>query len=289
MYEGSGLLWHTRRVRRWVRPPLVWWRHRHLSLGDSAIVSYPRSGSTWFASMIAELMTGADADFQDAHRAVPEVADSRRIPRLPGRPGRTVRSHEPWRQEYLRTVYLVRDPRDVAVSYYHYRKWLKEYGGSMSGFVRLFAQGQVDTYGRWDKHVQSWTIRDPAQVLVIRFEQLLADTRACLADAAAFLEISAGRHAIDRATDNNLAAPMRVKERSAHSGFSNQTDPRRSFVRSARSGDWQSELTTRDTALIHAAFGPTMARLGYAVAQPDESERRSAVFGRPSFHEQPRG
>ena len=239
--------------------------------------------------MIAELMIGADVDFRDAHRAVPEVADSRRIPRLPGWPVRTVRSHEPWRREYFRTVYLVRDPRDVAVSYYHYRKWLREYSGSMSAFVRLFANGRVDTYGRWDKHVQSWTTRNSAQVLVIHFEHLLADTRACLTDAAAFFEIPAGQQAIDQATANNLAAPMRAKERLAHSGFSNQTDPRRSFVRSARSGDWQSQLTARDAALIHGSFGPTMARMGYGVAEPDGSQGRSAVFGPPSFHGQPRG
>jgi Sulfotransferase domain len=223
--------------------------------------------------MIAELMTGMDPDFHEAHRAVPEVADAFRVPVVPGRDGRTVRSHEPWRSKYARTVYFVRDPRDVAVSYYHYRKWLREYSGSLGEFVRLFARGLVDTYGRWDDHVASWSARAPVEVFVLHFEHLIADTQTCLSDAAMFLGLPNDRAAIDSAIEHNAAAFMRGKERAAHAGFSDQTDPRRSFVRSARSGVWQGELAANDIRVIESAFGGAMTRMGYDLSSSGSRAR----------------
>jgi hypothetical protein len=185
-------------------------------------------------------------------------------------------------------VYLARDPRDVAVSYYHYRKWLREYSGSESEFVRLFVAGEVDTYGRWDQHVLSWASKDPAEVLVLQFERLVADTRGCLSDAAAFLGIAAEPEAVGAAVAHHGAASMRVKERAAHAGFRTQTDPRRSFVRSARSGDWRSALSGYDVRLIEHAFGPAMARLGYQLSADggDGHDGIGQLVGRIPGHQQ---
>jgi Sulfotransferase domain len=274
LYGGSRIMWKTRRARRVLRPPLVWMRHRGLSPADTAIVSYPRSGSTWLASMIAELMLGSDPDFKQAHAAVPEVCDARGAPPVPGRVGRVVRSHESARGEYRRALYLVRDPRDVAVSYYHYRKWLREYDGSLGDFVRLFVDGDIDSYGTWGHHVTSWLERDPDTRLVLRYEDLVASTKRVLHEGASFLGVSAECSGVDLAVSHHTAARMRVKERAGHQQLAG-TDPRRSFVRSARSGDWAGALSPDSVDLIESAFAKQCEVLGYAtqLAPPADSER----------------
>jgi hypothetical protein len=264
IYHGSAALWRTRRIRRRLRPPLVWLRHRHLTGFDVALVSYPRSGSTWFGSMLAELLLGRDADFRDAHEVIPPVArgegDTPRL--LPGR-GRLVRSHEPRRAEYSKAIYVVRDPRDVAVSYYHYRQWLKEYHGSLRDFVQMFLAGDVDSYGRWDDHVWSWIRDGGSDVFVLQFESLLADTAGCLAQAAAFLGLDVTADDVQTAIDHNSVDRMRAKGVAAHASFADRIDPQQGFVRGARAGTWILELSELDVAAIDLSFGELMSKLGY--------------------------
>jgi hypothetical protein len=102
-------------------------------------------------------------------------------------------------------------------------------------------------------------------VLVIKFERLVADTQGCLSDAAAFLGVRAEHAAIEAAVVHHDPASMRHKERVAHAQFRTHTDPRRSFVRSARSGDWRTVLSNYDIRLIEDSFGGAMAQLGYGL------------------------
>jgi hypothetical protein len=176
---------------------------------------------------------------------------------------------------------MVRDPRDVAVSYYHYRKWLNEYNGTLSRFVRLFVDGNVDTYGSWGDHVRSWRMHEHDCVLFLRFEDLVSDTQDALTRAATFLQIKATPTAVRNAVAHNAAAKMRAKERSAHSAFAARTDPRRSFVRSAQAGGWRVELAEDDAASIATAFEAPMRRLGYLPASATDASRseRSQAAG----------
>ena len=88
---------------------------------DVWIVSYPKSGNTWTRFLIANLVSGGElVDWSNIEQRVPDIYITKDVKlRKFARP-RYLKSHEAYRPSYRRVVFIVRDPRDVAVSYYHF-------------------------------------------------------------------------------------------------------------------------------------------------------------------------
>ncbi|MBA3915402.1 MAG: sulfotransferase domain-containing protein [Acidobacteriales bacterium] len=173
------------------RGPLIWLRHRGLDAADVMIASYPRSGNTWFRFIMAEVLTGRHAGFDDIDRMVPQVGKHwRGAATLPGG-GRLIKTHEPYRQEYSKAIYLVRDVRDVLISLYSRGVQAGVFSQlSLQEFVPLFMTGAAINLGSWQTHVQNWLespLARDGRVLVIRYEDLRQEPEATLASALSFL------------------------------------------------------------------------------------------------------
>jgi Sulfotransferase domain len=269
VYGGSKLMWYSRGARRRLRGPLVARRHSAITEADATLVSYPRSGSTWFSFMLADLMLGKDPSFNEAHLAVAELPDARRALHLLPTGGRMLRSHEKWRKQYGRVIYLVRDPRDVVFSYYRYRRWLREYSGSLTDFAVMFVEGEIDSYGRWDTHVESWLNAPSATTLVLKFEDLVADPIAALGQAATFLDLHCADEAITRAVRDTRLSKMRQKEESALPEHFRRTDSSvGGFIGQGRTAVWQgSSSDAAALELVSRTMRPTMMKLEYLGAE----------------------
>lgn len=156
-----------------LRLPLVWYRHRRLRDSDVFLASYPRSGNTWISFLIYELLTGKEAAFEDVNRIVPNVArSSEGREGLPGR-GRFLRTHELPRREYRKSIYLVRDVRDVVISEYEFLRFLGLFDQDLDEFLKMFLKGRVNGLGGWLNHVRSWLAvrkNDPARCLWLKYE-----------------------------------------------------------------------------------------------------------------------
>src|SRR6266571_7009288 len=90
---------------------------------DVFIVSYPKSGNTWTRFLIANLIyREKHPDFSNINELIPdpEVLAKRILDRLP-RP-RYIKSHQYFDPRYPKVLYIVRDPRDVALSYYQFHR-----------------------------------------------------------------------------------------------------------------------------------------------------------------------
>jgi hypothetical protein len=90
---------------------------------DTFIVSYPRSGNTWTRFLVANLLHPAEpATFANIERWVPdtEAQSSRYMRSIPS--PRTIKSHSYFDPRYPRVIYVVRDPRDVVLSYYDFSR-----------------------------------------------------------------------------------------------------------------------------------------------------------------------
>ena len=88
---------------------------------DAFIVSFPKSGNTWTRFLIANLLHPEQpADFSNIDRLIPESEGLTRneLNRVP-RP-RIMKSHEYFDPRFRKVIYIVRDPRDVAVSQFQY-------------------------------------------------------------------------------------------------------------------------------------------------------------------------
>ena len=104
---------------------------------DIFLVSYPKSGNTWVRFLLANLLKEGDEliDFKSAIKYVPEIGiHNDELVNLK-RP-RIIKSHELYNAKYPKVVYIVRDPRDVYVSYFHYLKKKLPIGLTFSAFLR---------------------------------------------------------------------------------------------------------------------------------------------------------
>ena len=235
------------------------------------IASYPRSGNTWFRFLLANILTGETAGFESINRAAPQMGlQAIGRPLLPGE-GRLVKTHEPWRREYGRAVYLVRDLRDVMLSYYTRGKALGLMPGTtFDEFLPRFLEGKFCAVGSWADHVRSWVESPLAArggVLVVRYEDLRGDTLAELEKLLAFLGCAVDAGAIEKAVAANSLEQMRAQEdRSRY--FPRGADGSGRFVREGAIGGWREKLTPAQAALVDQHAGPELARMGYPAGVP---------------------
>jgi hypothetical protein len=258
------------RHQRHVRLLPVVYRHTTVSRRDAFLVSYPKSGNTWLKFMLTYLLSGREADFDSDSTVIAEVGSHRRAPGvLPGG-GRLIKSHEPYsgpqKRLYRRAIYLIRDGRDVAVSYYYTLIRRGLYEGDFGPFLRLFLSGGVDGYGPWHLHVESWLsspLHEKGSLLVLKYEDLLAQPAENLSAAMDFLGVPVPQ---DRAEETIHAySAERMRERERQSQF-HERKKRKDimFVRTAGSGDWARTFTPTDEDLFSRVTGGLLERLGYA-------------------------
>jgi hypothetical protein len=236
---------------------------------DAFLVSYPKSGNTWLKFMLIHLLSGREADFDDDSTVIADVGSHRPTPSvLPGG-ARLIKSHEPYsgpqKRFYRKAIYLIRDGRDVAVSYYYTLIRRGLYEGDFGPFLRLFLAGGVDGYGPWHEHVESWLaspLREDGSLLVLKYEDFLKEPVESVSSAMRFLGVPVAR---ERAEETILKySAERMRERERVSRF-HEKKKRRDimFVRTAESGDWSRTFKAEDEQLFEQASGDLLRRLGY--------------------------
>jgi hypothetical protein len=237
---------------------------------DVWIVSYPKSGNTWTRFLIANLIAGGQAvGWSNIERLVPDIylgRDShyRTLPRP-----RYFKSHEAYRPEYRRVIFIVRDPRDVAVSHYHFvrKANMVPVEATIDDIMEPYIAGNFGPYGSWGENVGSWlgARRGTPDFLVVRYEDLLADTEGQLARIAESIKLPVQNGDLRRAVENSRADRMREMEqaqRKEHK-FLKSSRPEIPFVRAAKSGQWQSELPPEAARQIESTWHDLMRELGY--------------------------
>ena len=186
---------------------------------DVMLVSYPKSGNTWLRALVAHLV-GVRQSLGEMDHLVPDVyacngRELRNAYRFPCS-GRLIKSHESFRATYKRLILLVRDPRDVCVSYYHYLgNILRSFDPdrtSLQDFVGMFVAGGFDDYGTWGEHTNSWLAAESADLLLLKYEDLLADAPGSLARTCKFLGLDDDSAAILKAVEDCSLDRLREKE-----------------------------------------------------------------------------
>jgi methylamine dehydrogenase accessory protein MauD len=167
---------------------------------DIFIVTYPRSGTTWMQMILYQLTTKGTIDFPHITTVSPwferSLKDGTAYDALPA--PRVFKSHLSYRKipkGPCKYIYVARDGKDVAVSYYHFYTTHMGFKGTFDDFFPRFLRGEVH-YGSWFRHVRGWwQHRDDPNVLFLRYEDLAADLPGCLRRIAAFcgLEVAPGR------------------------------------------------------------------------------------------------
>lgn len=238
---------------------------------DTFLVSYPRSGNTWTRFLVCNLIhPDQPVDFADLESRIPEIYDvTDRELRSFKRP-RIIKSHESFDPRYKKIVYIVRDPRDVLLSYYEFqmkRRVITEDVG-LEAFVPRFMESEFEPKtGSWRDHVLSWlaTRGGQSNFLLLRYEDMLADPQKESTKIAAFLGLDSSPERVARAVELSTADRMRKleKEQSHQWKETSKTRQDKPFVRKAASGGWKSALPEHCVAKLESAWGNVMRSVGY--------------------------
>ncbi|SRR5712692_2221424 len=251
---------------------------------DTFLVSYPRSGNTWTRFLVGNLIhQDQPITFANVESRIPEIYfNPDHVMRRLSRP-RILKSHECFQPHYPRVIYIVRDPRDVAVSFYHHnvkaRKLPEDY--PMEKFIPRFIAAEFDTkWGSWADNVMSWQVmrHDDPRFLLLRYEDMKLNAESELTRVALFLEgcssgIDASPEKLQRAIA--LSSPERMRElekQQAHQWvLTKHTRLDKPFVRAARSEGWRSVLSPQSVSRIESAWGGIMRSLGYPFSNETEN------------------
>jgi hypothetical protein len=184
-----------------------------------------------------------------------------------------LKSHDCFEPRYPRVIYVVRDPRDVALSQFHMNRKRNVIADDypIEKWVPGFLEGQTSVYpGSWREHVSSWLTARQGRpdFLLLRYEDLVSDAERELARIASFLKMNPQPEQIAQAVSQSSADNMRQLEKATAHLWSTTKDTRRDipFVRTARSGGWRSDLPPASVAEIETAWGPLMRWLGYELS-----------------------
>jgi hypothetical protein len=163
---------------------LQWVRLAHVEFlarpDDVFIVTYPRSGTTWMQMILYQLTTDGNMDFPHIYEYCPWFERSSRSGvGFETRPSpRLFKSHLAYKKVPkgpCKYIYVARDGRDVAVSYYHLHRNYNGFEGTFADFFDRYLRGKVE-FGSWFEHVRGWwRHRHDPNVLFLRYEDLLDD------------------------------------------------------------------------------------------------------------------
>lgn len=275
--------------------PLVW------------LASYPKSGNTWTRILLANFLDPDRAAASDRIELSGSISSNRpRFDNLSGLPSSDltddeidclrpdsyralaqsardllfVKVHDAYHPNHYGdpifptecsrgAIYLVRDPRDIAISYAHHQGHtdFAKTAGQLGEPKHNLAGGHKaqlrQKMGTWSNHYRSWTAQDNIPTLVIRYEDMLADTMAALRAMVRFLDLP---HASD---DMRLAAAVdsarfdKLQAAESEKGFQEKPERAKRFFRSGKAGEWQAFLSEEDSRKIETENGDVMRLLGY--------------------------
>ncbi|MBB5878171.1 sulfotransferase domain-containing protein [Xanthomonas sp. 3498] len=264
------------------------------------LASYPKSGNTWVRCLIANLRSdGAAVPLNALGDALPNGASHAWLQQrvdvdigelLPAELDRLraaayrqcaaqdtslLKVHDFYHPALfppdatLGTVYIVRDPRDVAPSWAdHMRVDLDTAIEQMGDAQRIMSQSTSaprsqtpQRFGTWSGHVASWLQRAPGPRLLLHYEALQAQPLREATRLARFLGLNADPARVAAA----IAACSfeRLRNAEKREGFVERRQGQARFFRQGRAGAWRSTLDPAQVARLTADHGVVMAWLGY--------------------------
>ena len=162
-------------------------------------------------------------------------------------------------------IYVMRDPRDVAVSYAdHYGLTINEAIDFMSNNQTQITNPGDDIaqyLASWSYHVESWIDCPGLSCHVLKFEDMKANSTRQFKKMLRFLQQPVTQARIKRAVRNSSFRELQRQE--AEGGFQEASQKAKKFFREGKTGGWREKLTKAQINAIEKRHGAVMERFGY--------------------------
>jgi hypothetical protein len=227
---------------------------------DIFVAGYPKSGNTWVQYMMAGVVFGVDTRLAPdslIQDLVPDINFMRFYRRYFS--SMFFKTHDLPKPNCRKVIYLVRDGRDVMVSYFHHLAAI----GNPPDFLKLVSTGEGLFPCRWHEHIEAWTANPhDAQMITVSYERLKEDTVTELQRICDFAGLERERSFLEQVARNSTFENMRKKEKKF--GWLNPIWPRdKAFVRRGKVGSFEDEMPAAVLEAFMRLSASTLKRLGY--------------------------
>ena len=168
--------------------------------------------------------------------------------------------------QYTRSaIYIIRNPLDMVLSYARHYNMTPERAAHAichkDNALLPDAETVISFLGTWSDHVRSWTRKQPFPVLVLRYEDLLADPEGEFSKVIKHFGMDVDVERLRRAI--RFASFKEVKKQEEAGGFIERPAASESFFTKGGSGHWKDELAPELAEQIRTANHATMKYHGY--------------------------
>jgi len=241
----KGILWSCRGLQFGVGV-------LNLDESDILLVSYPRSGSTWVRHVlcsVACIKSGREGaiDLADVDSMMPELG--RNWLWREGRTGpmpRVVKTHSDFfpGATRARVVLLVRDPRDVMLSYYRFM--MHHIDTHLSMDFAQFARSTKYGFSAWFRHYESWITHAWS---ILRYERLKSSPLQKFEELLIAVGVDVERETVRRALEWSTAERVESARRRRDIARGQEFSAGFRFARANSVNRWRHELPVEVDAM----------------------------------------
>ncbi|XP_067672436.1 sulfotransferase 1B1-like [Haliotis asinina] len=233
---------------------------------DVLICAYPKCGTHWLWEIIRLLLVGnTDGEIREKDELHLEFVANDVIEKFPS--PRILNTHVQFHQlpqtvqeKKCKIIFLARNPKDVAVSFYHHHKNLPmyyHYHGTWDHYLPLFLEGKVD-FGSWFTYMKNWEkeMKNHPELpfLTVMFEDLKEDSLSGIKKMADFLGVKRSEqfyHAVSERTSFGQMQATKGRLLKEHGGTS-------IVYRKGAVGDWKNHFTVGQSEMFDQLYREQM-------------------------------
>lgn len=166
-------------------------------------------------------------------------------------------------------IYIVRNPLDVVASFAHHNAdTIDNTISVMRDDDFCFCNNPKTIKGQvrqklfsWSRHVLSWLDQKDIPLLIIRYEDIIADPFTAFSRVVQFSGLTASNEAIEKACMDSSFSKLKKQEQQY--GFGDKRPGAESFFRKGKSGTWRESLTDKQAQQVIDSHRDVMFQLGY--------------------------
>ncbi|XP_032071459.1 amine sulfotransferase-like isoform X2 [Thamnophis elegans] len=245
---------------------------------DIFIITYPRSGTVWTQNIVSLIVYEGHRDGTENITLIdraPWLEYNIFHVALPSRPSpRVICSHLPYylipkglRKRRAKIIYVLRNPKDVLVSKYHFQKLNAntETPKDFSILFENFLAGKV-VNSSWLDHVEGWSAhKGDFNILFLSYEEMKKDLRSSVLKICNFLGRELTEKEMDEVVDKATFDNMKVDSRANYTFMPPEIldFSKGNFLRKGTIGDWKNLMTVAQSERFDRVFKERMKKLPF--------------------------